>query len=54
MLEKPRFIEEEYHYYNEKGIQIKEDAPNWAKEEYEEYIKKINPIEDENGIITQY
>lgn len=54
MLEIPRFIEENYDYYNENGIQIKEDAPEWAKEEYKEYLKKINSIEDENGIITEH
>lgn len=54
MLEMPRFIEEEYHYYDDEGIHLKDDAPEWAKEEYQEYLKNINPTADENGKIVEY
>lgn len=30
---------------------IKDDAPEWAKEEFEKYMNP--PVEDDNGIITQ-
>lgn len=33
---------------------IKEDAPEWAKKEFEEFMKKVNPEPDEDGIITHY
>lgn len=52
-MEKPRFMEENYHYFDEEDkLQIKEDAPQWAKDEYEMFIEMICPTEDEEGIIT--
>lgn len=52
----PNFIEYGYDSTDENGeFNVSESAPNWAKKEYEEYIKKINNNEpDENGVITQY
>lgn len=51
----PKFIEEGYHYRDELGmIRVKPDAPEWAKKDYEEYIKKLHPVPDENGLIIQY
>lgn len=49
MLERPMFIEKGFAIYTDEGIKIKDDAPVWAKEEYEEYIKIIEKgyIEEE-------
>lgn len=54
-LEMPRFIEENWDYIDEnEKLCIKENAPDWAKKEYEEFMKKINKVPDENGIVTEY
>lgn len=53
-LMEPEFMKQGYHYYDESGVKIKPDAPEWAKKEYKEFMKLINPIPDENGLITQY
>lgn len=51
----PKFIEKGWSYTNEDNeICLKENAPEWAKQEYEEFLKMVNPIPDKNGIITQY
>lgn len=50
----PKFYELGYYYYDESGMKIKPDAPEWAKKEYERYMKLLNPEPDENGIIIQY
>lgn len=52
-MEKPRFMEENYHYFDENdNLKIKDNAPQWAKEEYEEFIKLIFPVADEDGVAT--
>lgn len=28
---------------------IKEDAPEWAKKEFEEFFDLVNPVPDQNG-----
>ena len=38
----------------ENKICLKENAPEWAKKEYEEFLKKINPVPDKEGKIIQY
>ena len=55
-LMKPRFMEEGWHYFDDKEgkWKIKPDAPEWEKKEAEEFYKKVNPEPDENGIIRQY
>lgn len=52
MMQQPKGLE--YWYIDEKtgGWRIKEDAPGWAKNEFEEYQKVMNPEPDENDIIT--
>lgn len=32
---------------------IKDDAPDWAKQEFKDFMKFVNPTPDENGVITQ-
>lgn len=51
----PRFIKEGYEYIGDDGRwHIKDDAPDWAKKEFEEFYRKLNPTPDENGKIIQY
>ncbi|MFD3449026.1 hypothetical protein ACFDTO_31135 [Microbacteriaceae bacterium 4G12] len=33
---------------------IKEDAPEWTKQEFIEFFKKLNGEQNEEGIITNY
>lgn len=56
MLEEPRCIREGYAFIDEEKEEwcIKEDAPDWAKKEYEEFFGLVNPEPDDNGIITSY
>ena len=51
----PRFMQEGYEYLDEdEQWHIKEDAPEQAKKEFEEYYAKLYPTSDEDGCITQY
>lgn len=56
MLEEPRYIREGYEYLDKETEEwrIKDDAPDWAKKEFEEFMKKVNPEPDDNGLITHY
>ena len=54
-MEEPRCMQEGYVYINKnEEWAIKEDAPLWAKEEFKEFMKKVNPQADENGMIKNY
>lgn len=54
-MKEPEFIKEGYAYINEdEQWAIKNDAPDWAKKEFEDFFKSVNPTPDENGVITQY
>lgn len=37
----PKFIKEGYGYYDNEGLKIKDDAPEWAKQEYKEFMEMI-------------
>lgn len=51
-LEIPRFIQEGYEYLGEdEQWHIRDDAPDWAKKEFEEFYAKIAP--DEGGLVAQ-
>lgn len=52
----PRFKEEGWEYFDEEieEYRLKEDAPQWAKEEFEEFYKKLSSIPDKNGKIIKY
>lgn len=54
MMIEPKGIQ--YHYFDEKTHtwKIKEEAPDWAKKEFEEFRKKIEVKLDENGIVMRY
>lgn len=50
----PRFIQEGYEYLGEdEQWHIRDDAPDWAKKEFEEFYAKIVHIPDEDGLIAQ-
>ena len=51
---KPRFLLEDWGYYDkkEKKYKLKPDAPEWAKEEYEDFYKKVLP--DSDGLRDVY
>lgn len=59
-LEMPEFEKAGYDYVKDSylgedgKLHLREDAPEWAKREFEEFYAKMNPTPDENGIITQY
>ena len=46
----PKFME--YCYWDDKGCHLKENVPEWAKNDYEEWFKEPEP--DEDGNITLY
>lgn len=52
---KPEFIIEGHEFFNEETEQweLKPNAPEWAKKEFKEFYKSINPEPDENGIVYQ-
>ncbi|MCI9141601.1 MAG: hypothetical protein HFH87_03130 [Lachnospiraceae bacterium] len=53
-LEIPRFIQEGYEYLGEdEQWHIRDDAPYWAKKEFEEFYAKIAHIPGEDGLIAQ-
>lgn len=52
-LERPKCLD--YSYIGEdEQLHIKEDAPKWAKNEFEKYMRKVNPKPSEEGIVTHY
>jgi hypothetical protein len=40
----PKFLIEGYGYYTDDGLNIKEDAPQWAKEEYEAFMSATHEV----------
>ncbi len=56
----PKFEEEGYDYYEDSYLgedgkrHLRDDAPEWAKKEFEDYYAKLHPEPDEDGIIIQY
>ena len=54
-LLEPECMKQGYVYVGDDGERrIKEDAPDWAKEEFKEFLRKVNPKPDKKGIITRY
>lgn len=41
----PKFLIKGYGYYTDDGLKIKDDAPQWAKDEYEAFMKELNSNE---------
>ena len=53
-MEMPKFMEEGYDYIGEdEQWHIRDDAPDWAKREFEEFFAKVNSVPNEEGIIEQ-
>ena len=40
-LVRPKFMNTEY-YYHDNGIKIKDNAPQWVKDEYKEFMEALN------------
>lgn len=50
----PRCIKEGYVFINDnEEWDIKKDAPEWAKQEFKEFMEQVNPKPNEEGIIIQ-
>lgn len=39
---RPDFLDSEYFYIDEKGWQLKDDAPEKTKIEFKEYMEQVN------------
>lgn len=39
---RPKFMDTDFCYYDDDGIKIKEDSPEWVKEEYQEFMDGLN------------
>lgn len=55
VLREPEFMKKNYAYINKKEEwTIKDDAPEWAKKEFYNFMKLVNPESDEDGIVTHF
>lgn len=56
MMGEPKFMLEGYAYIDDETEKwcIKEDAPEWAKKEFEEYFGMLKKEPDDNGEITEF
>ena len=49
-----RFIKEGYEYLGKDGEwHVKDEAPEWAKEEFKKFHEMVNPVPDEEGRMIQ-
>ena len=44
-LKETKFMSTEYAYYDDEGLKIKEDAPQWVKDEYKAFMEEIGSNE---------
>lgn len=42
---KPKFIDTEYAYYDDEGLKIKDDSPQWIKDEYKQFMDSLDESE---------
>lgn len=56
MIGEPNCIAEGYAYIDDETEKwcIKEDAPDWAKKEFEEFFGLVNSEPDDNNVVTKY
>lgn len=56
MLEEPKVMSEGYAYIDNETEEwhLKEDAPEWAKKEFEDFFNRVKSKPDDNDIVTQY
>jgi hypothetical protein len=40
-LERPKFMDTEWYYYDNDGLKVKEDSPEWVKKEYNKFMKNL-------------
>lgn len=51
-MAEPKYMQKGYAYIGEDGHwHITEDAPDWAKKEFEEFNAMVNPDPDEDGLV---
>lgn len=48
-MERPKCLDYTYIGKDEQWL-IKDDAPDWAKQEFKDFMKSVNPVPDENGV----
>lgn len=55
-MEEPRVISEGYAYIDDETEtwKLKEDSPEWAKKEFEEFFGLLHGEPDDNDVVTQY
>lgn len=54
-MKEPDFMKNGYAYIGEdEQWHIRSDAPEAAKEEFKKFMALVNPVPDENGIVTRY
>lgn len=46
--DEPKFMKEGYGYYTDDGLQIKDDAPQWAKDEYRKFMSDSYEIQEQH------
>lgn len=44
-LREPKFMNTEYIYYDDEGLKIKEDSPQWVKDEYKAFMEELESNE---------
>lgn len=54
MLKEPEGMKYWYIDPKTEKWKIKENAPDWAKQEFDEYQKAVNPKPDEDGNLINY
>jgi hypothetical protein len=54
MRDMPKVFDTDYILYDDNGMVkgIKDDAPDWAKQEFEEFMKDTDPEPDADGNVT--
>ena len=40
-LNEPKFMETEYAYYDDDGLKIRDDSPQWVKDEYNGFMNEL-------------
>lgn len=54
-MKEPKFEKEGYAYIGEdEQWHIREDAPDWAKKEFETFMKEADPDPNADGLVIQY
>lgn len=56
MIGEPKCIAEGYAYIDDETEKwcVKENAPDWAKKEFEEFFGLVKSEPDDNNVVTKY